>query len=48
MTLHKKAFVTSPGDLVKGLIIGLILGIVFMFLNSKMGWVAFLSGCAVA
>lgn len=42
MKNDKKGFVTSSADLIKGLFIGLILGIVFMYLNSRFGWIGFL------
>ncbi|MBS3176723.1 hypothetical protein J4457_05825 [Candidatus Woesearchaeota archaeon] len=32
---NKRAFVTSPADLVKGLIIGFIIGAVLVYLGAK-------------
>jgi len=45
--MKKKGFVTSPADLVKGLLLGLILGVLFMYLNSKFGWIGFLAASTV-
>ncbi len=33
--MNKKAFITSPGDLAKGLIVGLIIGALIIYLMAK-------------
>tara|TARA_Y100000310_G_C20378239_1_gene666800 strand:+ start:645 stop:776 length:132 start_codon:yes stop_codon:yes gene_type:complete len=35
MFKNKKAFIMSPGDFIKGLIIGVIIGAVVIYLGSK-------------
>ena len=33
--MNKKGFITSPADLIKGLVVGFIIGVILMYLTAK-------------
>ncbi|MBI3032907.1 hypothetical protein HYY69_05500 [Candidatus Woesearchaeota archaeon] len=47
LLLHKRGFVTSPIDLLKGLFIGFVVGLVLMFLLAK-GVITWFDVCGTA